>query len=343
MAQTTLIPPDNHTKLPTTRDENAEAGWSFKRIVDALNTMLTEVYGVTDAIVAGTTEQDVGAAGAGVTAEEFGNALTHQSVLTLDALEITLTDDAGAGQYGTLPLYEFPAGNIMVLGAVIDAEITLNETWWVDNIPGDVGIGTAAVANGDALATTEQDILATTPIAALVAQVGPIDAQSVAALTTAAAGTDDAIAHLNVRIDDNAAHMPTVVTNGTFGADTDWTKGTGWTIAAGVANCDGSQVAVSDLSQVATLVDGVTYKLTFTMTRSAGTITPLVGGTAGTVRSSANTFVEDIVAGAADTLAFRADADFVGTIDTVVLTPLTGTGEITGTVTLTWVNLGDIA
>ena len=45
MTQTTLIPPDSHTKSPTTRDENAEAGWSFKRIVDYINAMFTELYG----------------------------------------------------------------------------------------------------------------------------------------------------------------------------------------------------------------------------------------------------------------------------------------------------------
>lgn len=45
MTQTTLVPPDSHTKLPTTRDENAEAGWSFKRVVDAINEMFTELYG----------------------------------------------------------------------------------------------------------------------------------------------------------------------------------------------------------------------------------------------------------------------------------------------------------
>ena len=39
------------------------------------------------------------------------------------------------------------------------------------------------------------------------------------------------------------------VTNGAFAADTDWTKGDGWSIAAGVANCDGSQTGGSNLYQ----------------------------------------------------------------------------------------------
>jgi hypothetical protein len=53
------------------------------------------------------------------------------------------------------------------------------------------------------------------------------------------------------------------VTNGEFAADSDWTKGTGWTIAAGVASFSGS--AVADLSQVLTVVSGETYEVTFTL------------------------------------------------------------------------------
>lgn len=44
MSQTTLQGPDSKTKLPTTRDETAENGWSFKRVLDSINTMFGEVY-----------------------------------------------------------------------------------------------------------------------------------------------------------------------------------------------------------------------------------------------------------------------------------------------------------
>lgn len=52
MAQVALVPPDNHTKAPTTRDENAESGNSFKRTIDAINAMLTELYNSIAGIVA---------------------------------------------------------------------------------------------------------------------------------------------------------------------------------------------------------------------------------------------------------------------------------------------------
>lgn len=134
----------------------------------------------------------------------------HQAVFTLTDTPITLTDDADVGQYGSIKLIDLPAGLVHFLGAVVDATLTLTETEWVDNAEGDVGLGTTAVTNGDALATTEQNIIPTTAIAAMTSQSGPIDCKS-------AAGTDSSITvdgtgtaldvYLNVRIDDDAAHI----------------------------------------------------------------------------------------------------------------------------------------
>lgn len=118
------------------------------------------------------------------------------------------------------------------------------------------------------------------------------------------------------------------VTNGTFASDTGWTKGTGWTISAGVAN---ASTASSDLSQTSaiTLIQGYTYTITYTVTRSAGTITPSIGGTAGTARSSSATFTETIIAGATQILAFTG-VGFTGTLDNVTVTAwVLGTGWTT--------------
>lgn len=70
-----------------------------------------------------------------------------------------------------------------------------------------------------------------------------------------------------------------VVTNGEFAADSDWTKGTGWTIAAGVASFSGSAVAA--LSQALTVVDGETYELTFTLADAAANEARVVVTTGG--------------------------------------------------------------
>lgn len=109
------------------------------------------------------------------------------------------------------------------------------------------------------------------------------------------------------------------VTNGAFASDTGWTKGTGWTIAAGVATATGAiSTALSQTSAI-TLIEGFTYTITYTVTRTAGSVTPSIGGTAGTARSSSATFVETIVAGSTQILAFTGSG-FSGTIDNVSVT-----------------------
>jgi hypothetical protein len=121
-----------------------------------------------------------------------------------------------------------------------------------------------------------------------------------------------------------AAEIADRVVNGTFAADTGWTKGADWTIAAGVASC--AAASNTDLSQVAAasapLIEGQAYLVTFTLTRSAGSIAcKLGGGTAGTSRSSAATFSEVIVAGATQAILFDASG-FTGTIDDISIIPV---------------------
>lgn len=114
----------------------------------------------------------------------------------------------------------------------------------------------------------------------------------------------------------------TLVANGGFAADTDWTKGTGWTIAVGVATKAAG--TASDLYQAAALVTGATYLIDFTVSGySAGTVrASLVGGTTvnGTARSANGTFSEDLVAVAGNTeIHLVADSAFAGNIDNVVV------------------------
>ena len=65
-----------------------------------------------------------------------------------------------------------------------------------------------------------------------------------------------------------------LVTNGTFDSDTDWDKGTGWSISGGTASCDGSQSANTTLNTTAGLgwVTGETYVITLDITAISGTI-----------------------------------------------------------------------
>ena len=120
--------------------------------------------------------------------------------------------------------------------------------------------------------------------------------------------------------------MPSdIVTNGAMASDTGWTKGTGVTIAAGIMSFDGTQDASNGLTvqtpPAGYLLNGQNYYCTLTTTRSAGSIALLVGGTAGTSRSTASTFNEIIKAGSGTTIGFQPDADFVGSVDAVTFIP----------------------
>jgi len=110
-----------------------------------------------------------------------------------------------------------------------------------------------------------------------------------------------------------------LVTNGTFDADASWIKDTGWSIAAGVAHCDGSQVAASNIRQTISVTPGKIYRVTFTLSNySAGNVKALVGGNGdGTSRSSNDTYIEDIVCAGSSVFYIYCDADFIGDIDNV--------------------------
>lgn len=111
-----------------------------------------------------------------------------------------------------------------------------------------------------------------------------------------------------------------LVTNGGFATDTDWSKGTGWTIASNVASSDGTQAGNADLTQAISITNGNTYEVTFTVSNySAGNIRPVVGNTEGTNRAANGTFTEQIVAAGGTDLDMRADLDFIGDIDDVIV------------------------
>lgn len=106
-----------------------------------------------------------------------------------------------------------------------------------------------------------------------------------------------------------------LVTNGRFAADTDWTKGTGWSIAAGIATKAAGTAAL--LSQPIALQAGRTYFIVYNITRTAGTLTAqLTGGTTllGASRNATGSYVEILTANTNTTLSFSADAAFAGTV-----------------------------
>jgi len=111
---------------------------------------------------------------------------------------------------------------------------------------------------------------------------------------------------------------PELVVNGDFDTDTDWTKGTGWTIAAGVATATAgfSSLLTSQLSLE--LEPNAYNLLEFDLTRVAGTLTPELGSTAiGDAINATGRYRRAFYTGAGGALSFHKDASFGGTIDNV--------------------------
>jgi uncharacterized protein YmfQ (DUF2313 family) len=108
-----------------------------------------------------------------------------------------------------------------------------------------------------------------------------------------------------------------VVTNSEFVKDEYWTKGTGWTIANGVAHKAAG--TASDLSQDIGSVSGNTYRVQFKVdNRTAGTVSVKLGGVTVKAVSADGEYDELIVGGASDNyILFAADSSFVGDIDNV--------------------------
>ena len=109
-----------------------------------------------------------------------------------------------------------------------------------------------------------------------------------------------------------------LVVNGDFATDTDWLKGTGWTISGGTANA-AIPVASGLTAIVGALTIGTTYKLTYTISNySAGNIVIQAGWqSSGTSRSANGTYTEYLVCAGDTKVAFLGTSSFTGSIDNV--------------------------
>ena len=109
-----------------------------------------------------------------------------------------------------------------------------------------------------------------------------------------------------------------LIINGNFSADSNWSKGTGWSISGGSANCDGSQTTNSSIYQTNVVEVGKTYLVTYTATITSGQIRAKAGFSGnGTFRTQSGIYQEYIVAVTNATFYLEGDADFVGNIDNV--------------------------
>lgn len=140
--------------------------------------------------------------------------------------------------------------------------------------------------------------------------------------------------------------------NGTFDADSDWTKGLGWVINSGTASHT-AQVSDSGMTNASgpAGVVGTWYSLSFDATMSAGTITPYIAGTSFLGQSTSQVGVLNTGRGAGiSKFNFYTNANVVATIDNVSYKALTlsslfasvpvGTSNVVADVTIPAYTLG---
>lgn len=137
-------------------------------------------------------------AGSGAAASERTSPV-HKTIITLTARSVTMVDAGAAGCHGGTKIYDFPAGNISIIGATTDLAITAGAGGIVDGAAVVGSVGSVVVATDNAtLTSTEANIVPST-VATLTAGVGACDGESTAGTTLD--GTATAVdAYLNFAV-----------------------------------------------------------------------------------------------------------------------------------------------
>jgi hypothetical protein len=110
--------------------------------------------------------------------------------------------------------------------------------------------------------------------------------------------------------------------NEDFATDTDWTKGSNWTITGGAAV---AATATSDLSQASGAKLNGRVLIVFKMTNTSGTVTPYAGTTAGTARGSAgvtNKVYAEVLQVVGSSTIKLTGAAYLGSVDWLRAFPL---------------------
>jgi len=113
----------------------------------------------------------------------------------------------------------------------------------------------------------------------------------------------------------------------------EWTLGDGWSIEDGVAICDGTQSAGTQLTQTGLTFDNTkTYKVTYTVTVDEGNIDArLQGGGAtvtGTSRNIDGTYTDYLVSTGNTSFRMRGNEDFIGSVDNISVQQVSDTSGI---------------
>jgi len=115
---------------------------------------------------------------------------------------------------------------------------------------------------------------------------------------------------------------PELIADGGFyeGNPLVWTAGGNWGIASGLATIGTASASTLTHLATVTLVVGTTYVLEYTVVgRTAGSVTPTVGGVGLTARSTNGIFTQNVTPTSTSGISFLSSAAFLGSIDNVSL------------------------
>lgn len=163
----TLTDTDNNGATLTAEED---ANYSFQCTVFTAGTAAVTLRDFSTDVVA---ELGAGSPVANVTAEELGDGAMHKTLLRITSLPITVISVTTGNGVGGSKIYDFPEGQLNVLGTVSDLSLVIaagDQADFTDATPaGDIGVGTLAPANADALGTDATDDNFSTAVALTMA------------------------------------------------------------------------------------------------------------------------------------------------------------------------------
>lgn len=138
-------------------------------------------------------------AGAGVSSTQVPGMITR--IINFANTPMPLIDTAGVVARSALKFFDFPDGQVNILGCTVDITLARNANGVNADWDGDIAVGTVAAAGDATLTSTEANVVASTATTQAVAGVGTAKAIQSAAVTFD--GTTTAVdLYLNVLVDD---------------------------------------------------------------------------------------------------------------------------------------------
>lgn len=147
----------------------------------------------------------------GLAAQEIGNTI-KRTTFNFTNVTFALTDVAGVVAYSGKKIYDFPEGNIVVLGAVADIALTKSSTGVNATWNGDFSVGTVTASNNSTLTSTEANIIPSTATPAGVAGVSSARGKHTAVAVVDGTGTAVDL-YLNFLVDDADQDVTTTACN----------------------------------------------------------------------------------------------------------------------------------